>query len=96
MAFVVVASMKTLEGKGADFEAAFAGLTPIVRATEPGVLYYQLTKSRTEANLYKVVEAYADKAAFDLHCASEAFLTAWPGIVACLDGPPTAEMLDAV
>jgi quinol monooxygenase YgiN len=92
----VVATLTAAEGKGADLEKVFADLAAKVKANEPGCLMYQLTKSRTEPNVYKVLEMYASDEALKHHGSTEYFKAAGPGIGACLGGRPSIEYLDAV
>lgn len=92
----VVATLTTAEGKGPDLEKVFADLAAKVKANEPGCLMYQLTKSRTEPNVYKVLEMYASQDALTAHGGTEYFKAAGPSIGACLGGRPSIEYLDAV
>ena len=61
MTIGVIAKIPVQDGKGPEFEAFFTELAKQVRANEPGNLAYQLTKSRTEPNVYKVLELYKDQ-----------------------------------
>ena len=92
----VVAVLKTAEGKGPDLEKVFTELAAKVKANEPGNLMYQLTKSRTEPNTYKVLELYASEEALKTHGGTDYFKAAGPSIGACLAGRPEIEYLDAV
>lgn len=92
----VVATLTVAEGKGPDLEKVFADLAAKVKANESGCLMYQLTKSRTEPNVYKVLEMYASADALSAHGQTEYFKAAGPGIGACLGGRPSIEYLDAV
>jgi quinol monooxygenase YgiN len=92
----VVATLKVQEGKGPEFEAIFAELSQKVRANEPGNLLYQLTKSRTDPNTYKVLEMYKDQEALTLHGQTEYFRAAGPRMGPCMAGRPEIELLDAV
>lgn len=92
----VVATLRVKDGEGAKLEAAFADLAAKVRANEPGNLAYQLCKSRTEPNTYKVLELYADEAALKAHGASEHFKASGPALGAVLAGRPDVEYLDGV
>lgn len=92
----VVATIRVADGKAEEFEAVFRTLTAAVRANEPGNICYQLTKSKSEANCYKVLELYADADALKAHGASDHFKAAGPGIGACLAGRPEIEYLDGV
>ena len=92
----VVATLRIQDGKAAEFEAVFKELGEKVRANEPGCHAYQLTKSRTEANTYKVLELYADEAALKHHGGTEYFKAAGPALGAVLAGRPDVEYLDGV
>lgn len=92
----IVATIKVQDGKGGDFEQIFRDLSAKVKANEPGCLMYQLTKSRTEANTYKVLELYRDQDALTAHGGSDYFKAAGRQMGACLGGAPTIEYLDAV
>ena len=92
----VIATLRVKDGKGPELEAVFADLAAKVRANEPGNSLYQLTKSRTDPNIYKVMELYRDVAAQDAHRGSEHFKAGGPLLGACLDGRPDIEYLDTV
>jgi quinol monooxygenase YgiN len=92
----VIATLRIKEGKADAFEAAFGRLAAQVRANESGNLAYQLARSRSDANTYKVLEIYRDEAALEAHRASEHFRAAGPALGAVLDGRPELELLDAV
>ena len=92
----ILATLTVQDGKGEELEAVFRELAPLVRANEPGNVVYQLTKSRAEPNVYKVLELYKDQEAIAAHGASDHFKAARPKMGACLAGRPTIEMLDGV
>jgi quinol monooxygenase YgiN len=92
----IVATIKTQEGKGLDFEAVFLELTAKVRENEPGNLLYQLTKSRTDENTYKVIELYKDQDAVTAHGGSDYFREIGRKMGAFMAGRPEIEYLDAV
>ncbi len=92
----VVATLRIQDGKGDEFEGVFGELTAKVRFNEPGNLLYQLTKSRTEDNTYKVLEIYKDQDALTTHGQSDYFKDLGRKMGACLAGRPDIEYLDAV
>jgi quinol monooxygenase YgiN len=92
----VVAVLRVQDGKGPEFEKVFTELSAKVRANEPGNILYQLTKSRTEANTYKVLEMYASEEALKHHGGTDYFKASGPLLGACLAGRPEIEYLDAV
>jgi quinol monooxygenase YgiN len=91
----IVATLRTKEGKGSDLEAIFRDLTSQVRQ-EPGNLFYRITKSRDEANVYKVIEFYTDEDSVKAHMASAHFAEAGKKMRDCLAGRPELEYLDGV
>lgn len=92
----VVATLKVQDGKGAEFEAVFLELAAKVRANEPGNLLYQLTRSRTDANTYKVMELYKDQDALTQHGGTDYFRDLGRQMGAFMAGRPEVEYLDAV
>ncbi|MBV9994118.1 MAG: antibiotic biosynthesis monooxygenase [Caulobacteraceae bacterium] len=92
----VIATIKVQKGKNAEFEAVFKALTQKVRANEPGNLCYQLTKSRTDPDTYKVLELYQDQAAVEAHRASDHFRSLGREMGSFMDGAPEIERLDGV
>ncbi len=96
MSIAVVATIRIRPGSAADFEATFKALAKQVRANEPGNHLYQLTKSRTEADTYKVLEIYADDAALAAHRDMPHFKAAGPALGAVLAGAPDIELLDCL
>ena len=92
----VLAILKVQDGKGAEFEAVFRELATRVRANEPGNLLYQLTKSRSDGNTYKVMELYKDQDALTSHGQTEHFKELGRKMGPCLNGRPEVELLDAV
>ena len=92
----VIATLRVQDGKTAEFEKVFSDLAAKVKANEAGCILYQLTKSRTEENTYKVMEVYASEDALKEHGQSEYFRAAGPALGAVLAGRPEIEYLDSV
>ncbi|HEX7761033.1 MAG TPA: putative quinol monooxygenase [Caulobacteraceae bacterium] len=92
----IVATFKVQDGKGPELEAVFKELAALVRANEPGNIIYQLTKSRADANTYKVLELYRDQDAVAAHGGSAHFKEISPKMGPCLAGRPDIELLDAI
>lgn len=92
----VVAVLKVQEAKAAEFEEIFKGLQAQVRAEEDGCIAYQLTRSRTEPGVYKVLELYKDEAALKHHGGTDYFKAASARMGPCMAGRPEVEYLDAV
>jgi len=92
----IVATLKIQEGKNAEFEAGFKEAMAAVRANEPGNLFYELVKSRTDPTTYKVLEGYKDEAAIAAHRDSDHYKALGPKIGPCMAGRPEIELLDGV
>lgn len=91
-----VATLRTKPGTQAEFEAAFNELAAAVRANEPGNKLYQLTRSRTEEGVYKVLEIYADQAAVEAHRAAAHFKELGAKLGPFMAGRAEVESLDVV
>ena len=92
----VIATLRIKDGSAEAFEKGFSDLAAQVRSKEPGNLAYQLCKSRTEPNTYKVLELYKDQDALTHHGQTDYFKAAGAKMGPCLAGRPDIEMLDAV
>ena len=92
----VVAVIRAKEGREAEFEQAFAEMTAAVKAKEPANRMYQLTRSRSEPRLYKVLEMYDDQAALEAHGASDHYREGGRKLRDLVEGRPEVEVLDAV
>jgi quinol monooxygenase YgiN len=92
----VVATLKVQDGKQQEFEKIFLDLAQQVRANEPGNLVYQLTKSRSDATVYKVLELYKDQDALSAHGQTDYFKAAGAKMGPCMGGRPEIEYLDGV
>jgi quinol monooxygenase YgiN len=92
----VVATLYVQPDKSAEFETVFLDLAAKVKANEPGCLMYQLTKSKTEAGVYKVLELYADADALKHHGGADYFKAAGAAMGPTMAAAPNIEYLDAV
>ena len=92
----VVAILRVKEGREAEFEKAFIEMTAEVIAKEPGNQMYPLTRSRAEPRTYKVLEMYADQAAFEVHGASDHYKEGGRRLRDLVETRPEIEVLDAV
>ncbi len=91
----LIATLRTKPGMGPELEADFSAWSKIVKANEPGTLQYDLNRSREDANVYYVVEAYTDEAAVETHMKNlKAHHSSNPPTM--LVGPPTLQVLDKV
>ena len=95
----MIASTSTLKiqkGKTGEFETAIAALTAKVRANEPGVVLYQLTKSRDDDHTYRLLELYKDQEAFARHGQTEYYRDVMSKAGSLLTAAPNVEMFDTV
>ena len=98
MSVGVVARLTVQSGKESEFERIFSDLQAQVREKEDGCLYYDLYRSKESANVYVVMECYADQEALDVHGKSEYFRSAQPALGSVLDmsSPPEITYYDHV
>jgi quinol monooxygenase YgiN len=91
-----IAILRTKEGTAAEFEKAFADLAAAVHANEQGTLFYQLTRSRTEPGVYKVLELYRDVDAQQAHRDAAHFKELGAKLGPYMTGRAEVEVLDAI
>ena len=92
----LIATLRVQSGKAEEFESIFRQLAAKVKANEPGALVYQLTKSRKEADTYRVLELYQDQATVDQHVATDYFKSLFGQLQTLFSGPPDLEMVDSI
>ncbi|MCK9541414.1 MAG: antibiotic biosynthesis monooxygenase [Novosphingobium sp.] len=92
----VIATFEVQPGKEQEFEAEARALGEKVRANEPDVKLYQLTRAKRSPQTYRMLELYADKDAFKAHGATDYFPAAFERMKALLAGDPVIELLDGV
>jgi len=66
MAIGIYARLKIQEGKGEEFEKAFADIQAAVTSEEPGCNFYACHKT-DDPTVYVVMEQYVDQEALDAH-----------------------------
>ena len=96
MAVGLLATITIQEGKNAEFEEAFLDLTELVRANEPGNVFYALHRSPTDPQVYKVMEQYDSPEALDAHGKTDYFREANKRLAGMVAAAPEIEILDAV
>ena len=96
MAVGLLATITIQEGKNAEFEEAFLDLTELVRANEPGNVFYALHRSPTDRQVYKVMEQYDSPEALDAHGKTDYFREANKRLAGMVAAAPEIEILDAV
>ncbi|MEH6588741.1 MAG: putative quinol monooxygenase [Halioglobus sp.] len=96
MAIGLVATLTIQEGKNAEFERRFLDLIAQVRSNEPGNIFYVLHRSRTDSQVYKVLEQYHSEADLEAHGTSTHFVEANKGLAPLVAAAPIVEILDTV
>lgn len=81
---------------GPDLERIVTNLKALVTEREPGVLLYQLCRSRHTAGVYHMMELYADEAAREKHENTDWYREAAPRFTALLREDMTIETYDAL
>ena len=96
MAIGLLATITVQEGKNAEFEEAFLKLTEQVRANEPGNIFYILHRSKSNPQVYKVMEQYESAEALDAHGKADYFHEANKVLGTLVAAAPEIELLDTV
>ena len=96
MAIGVVATITIQEGKNEIFEQAFLALAEQVRLNEPGNIFYILHRSKTDTQVYKVLEQYHSEADLDAHGKTAHFKEANKVLAPLVAAAPVVEVLDTV
>lgn len=92
----IVATLRVKDGGAEGFEAVFRELAAAVRANEPDNIFYELCRSRTEPNTYKVLEMYRNDDALAAHRESAHFQAIVPKMGEFREGRPEVEYLDGI
>ena len=82
--------------KNDEFEAVFMELAAQVLANEPGCKFYALNRSKSDPQVYKVLESYEDQAALEAHGQTDYFKAANVKLAGLVGGRPDIEYLDGV
>lgn len=92
----VIAKFVIRDGKTKEFERFFLDLARQVREREPDNEIYQLVRSRSEINTYKVIEIYRDQTALSAHRETDHYKAAGPVLMKLFAARPEIEYLDGV
>lgn len=96
MAIGVTAKLTVQAGKNSEFESAFKTLSEAVNSTESGCSLYALHQSRSDTQVYVVLEQYADEAALQAHGKTAHYQEAGKVLATCLAAAPEIELMDSV
>ncbi len=94
MTIGVIAKLRVQAGKNSDFETIFGRLVAAVNSNEEGCHFYALHRSRSDSQLYVVLEQYADQSALDAHGKTDYFRSIGAELAGCLAAAPDIEYLD--
>lgn len=89
----IVALQKVQPGKAEEYIEMFKDLQKVVREQEPGNIYYDLYRSRSDENTFHVMERYESKEALKAHGQSEEFQERVAPMRALLAEPTKAEIV---
>ncbi len=92
----VIATIRVKQGRAAEFERVFRDLAAEVRAKEPGVLAYEMTRSQSDPHLYKAIEVYRDEATTAHHTGTDYFKRLFTEMQQLVDGEMDIEILDVI
>ena len=96
MTIGIVATLKIKPGMEAEFETIFRELQISVNRDEPGVIQYEVFKSKSHASTYIVMEQYKTDADLAGHRTTAHMAAAGPKLGAVLDGRPGIEILEKI
>lgn len=96
MAIGVIAKLKVIPERQADFELAFSHYQHMVRTQEKGNLLFALHKSREVVGEYAVMEQYLDDEALNAHRNSEHYKAIPERLGEFMAGPPDIQVYDSV
>ena len=96
MTLGVIATIKVQEGKNREFESVFSELAKQVLANEQGCLFYALHRSKSDPQVYKVLEQYKSADDLTAHGKTGYFKAANVTLGALVAAAPDIEVLDGV
>jgi len=96
MSIALTASFTVKPGMEKEFETVVLELAGQVLAGEPGVRMYQLCRSQTAADRYRLIEVYDNAEVLAAHGQTEWFKALGPRLGACLADKPLIEKFDFV
>lgn len=92
----MLVKIRVHEGKGPEFEAAFAVQAAGVRRDEDGCKLYELMRSKDEPDTCTVVEIYTDEAALKTHFNAPHMVANRETIQPLIAERPTVQLLESV
>jgi quinol monooxygenase YgiN len=92
----IVATLTVKDGHADKMAEVLIATSAAVRANEPGCRLYQVTRSRSDSNVFKVLEQYESERAFEAHRQAPHMGPLRAAFQEHLSAPPGIEILDAV
>jgi quinol monooxygenase YgiN len=92
----VIATIKVQKDRNSEFETVFGKLAVHVLDNEKGCTFYALHRSKTDPQIYKVLEQYKTMQDLTDHGKTEYFLAAAKAMGGLLGAAPEIELLDGV
>jgi quinol monooxygenase YgiN len=92
----VIVKLHVKEGMNSEFEAIFKQLAKAVDKDEPGNNIYELHKSKSDTQMYIVLEQYVDEDALAAHDDTVHVKTLGAQLLPCLVSAPDIEFMIAV
>jgi quinol monooxygenase YgiN len=83
-----IVQLRVKAQNASTFEALMTHVAEMTRAHEPGVHYYEFSKSVDDPDTYVVVEVYRDRQAHSAHMASTWVKESLPQCMRLIDGRP--------
>lgn len=96
MSLGIIATINVQEGKNAEFESVFSQLAEQVLANEDGCVFYALHRSKSDPQIYKVLEQYKSGADLKAHGETEYYKAANQKLAPLVSAAPDIEVLDGV
>jgi quinol monooxygenase YgiN len=93
---VFIATLNVADGKQADFERLQTELSEISRASEPGLIVYDVIRHTEKAGVYVVYARFKDQEAFDFHQQVDYHERLVPPILECVEGEMDLQFFDWV
>lgn len=87
--------LKVLEHKVVEFESLVSTLVANIHANEPDPMMYEVRRVTDKPRTYVYFIAFKDRAANDAYANAPYHRSVAPAIMACLDGEPVYETLEA-
>lgn len=92
---VLIATLTAKPGQETALETLLRAMVPKVRS-EQGTLEYTLHQSAEQQGRFLFYEKYADRAAFDRHCATPYFKELMAAVSPLLGGAPTMDFSEVL